>query len=1027
MSSPRRGIALGAVVAAGVAGLVDEVVWARALGFRLGTTTLASSLVLGLLVLGWGAGARFSGRSRRGLRLAAFGQGIAALTALVLPELALASAAWPSLLRDGLLLLLVLGGAFAMGLALPAWISSTEDPERRSALGGWNGWSSLGSTCGALLAGFLLLPLGGLRLAAGCSAVLHALAATLAWREARAGGSENSAAAPPLDASAVGAPRGLPRGSAAWLAFLSGFVSVAAQALALRWLLLCFLGFSHVFAAVGAIGLLAYAAGSFLGGWRWRAASSGERRASTALLLAAIGCGAAPFVLELVPGTSGSAAFSSSAPAWRQIAGVLLHAAAFLMVPVAGAAAWLTPASASLGAHAGARAGTALWFAGAGAAVAPLATHLLLVPALGSLRTALLLGALLAGSAACLGAAGPLRRGLGAALAFALVALSCVPSVASSRALYERSPVQREHPEFRLLAAHEDAVFAVAVVDDARQAERTLLTDNFRAAGTGDDYAYMAHLGSLPMRFEPTPRRVLVIAFGTGTTAGAVAAHAAVRELDIVEIAPSVLAERRAFRAVNEAVDAPPAGAEVRFHVADGRRFLEASDERWDAITLEPLLPYAPGAVHFYTGEFYALARAHLNAGGTLTHWIPATSVPPREVRALLRTFANAFAHAGLWIYGPSLVLVGSDAPLRFAAQSELDAAAWEDALCAVADRVGLLRLAAEPELRDAHPWIEFLGVRPSLERLAWYRDNLAQLLPIGDEAFADALAQSWQSAAGFAELWRERRRTQRALLELVAEEERAKLDRILAARGAAVAPPRAQEDESRLARWEALDRESSSAPTTRAELERRLADFYLRACVDRLQRAAQRAARFDDARALLREASGLADRLQRLRPQRFDAWLYGGAALFLLSADPALDAAAARRSEALAAIALRHAAALHPAVFEDVEARRVLEPLCAAWLPGGTQAIAGHLRAARELGERIVALELPSDLATLCAWIRDGAELDELYFRAFRATQIERALWTRRLAEAEPAEDQRAAFEVLGRWLPRARRGAAR
>ena len=309
------------------------------------------------------------------MRVAAAGQGAAALASLALPQISFASAGWPSLVRDGFLLLLVLAGAFAMGLALPAWIACHEDGDRRSALGGWNGWSSLGSTGGAMLAGFVLLPLGGLYLAAAVAAALHALAAALAWREAGPASGSPSRRRTRGTALETAAGNELCPGAAAWLAFLSGFVTVAAQALALRWLLLCFLGFSHVFAAVGATGLLAYAAGSFLGAWRLRGAGSAERRASSALLLAAIGCGAAPFVLELVPGTSGSAAFSSSAPAWRQIAGILLHTAAFLALPVAGAAAWLTPASAALGAHAGARAGTALWLGGAGAALAPLATH----------------------------------------------------------------------------------------------------------------------------------------------------------------------------------------------------------------------------------------------------------------------------------------------------------------------------------------------------------------------------------------------------------------------------------------------------------------------------------------------------------------------------------------------------------------------------------------------------------------------------------------------------------------------------
>ena len=372
-------------------------------------------------------------------------------------------------------------------------------------------------------------------------------------------------------------------------------------------------------------------------------------------------------------------------------------------------------------------------------------------------------------------------------------------------------------------------------------------------------------------------------------------------------------------------------------------------------------------------------------------------------------------------------MLVGSDAPLRFAAQAELDAAAWEDALCALGDRAGMLRLAEEPELPRCTSLDRVPRVRPSLERLSWYRDNLAGLMPIGDEAFADGLVAPWQNSQEFAELWPQRRRAQRGLLELIAEEERAKMERFLAARGAAVAPPQARDDEARLARWEALDREARSSPTTRAELERRLAEHYLRACVERLQRASRRATSFDEARVMLREASGLAERLQRLRPQRFDAWLYGGAALFLLSADPALEArelpplGGARRDRlspcrgaASGGLRGRRGRARARAALRCLASRRNAG---ARWSsPRGSRA-----RRARR-GARVA-----ERLATLCDWIRGGAELDDLYFRAFRAVQIERALWTRRLSVAEPAEDQRAAFEILARWLPRARNAKAR
>ena len=50
----------------------------------------------------------------------------------------------------------------------------------------------------------------------------------------------------------------------------------------------------------------------------------------------------------------------------------------------------------------------------------------------------------------------------------------------------------------------------------------------------------------------------------------------------------------------------------VRVRVDDGRRALLMHAPDLDVITLEPLMPYTPAAIHFYTRDFYEICRERL-------------------------------------------------------------------------------------------------------------------------------------------------------------------------------------------------------------------------------------------------------------------------------------------------------------------------------------------------------------------------------------------------------------------------------
>jgi spermidine synthase len=365
----------------------------------------------------------------------------------------------------------------------------------------------------------------------------------------------------------------------------------------------------------------------------------------------------------------------------------------------------------------GRRLGDLLLYEALGAAVGLPLLHRAGMPYLGT-----------SGSLAALAGVGALaglvlaRRGPALALAAASLVGVLVAGRSDSPAL--RAP-SLDNPAFQRRFFSEDECFAVSVVDDAVRDERTLLTDDFRATASGPAYLYMRVLGHLPLLLHPAPRRVAVLALGTGTTAGAVALHPEVERIDVLEISRRVCeavplfaeSAQGGFAAALER--ARTVGDErVVLHLGDGRRTLGDLEGELDVLTMEPLLPDSPYAVHLYTPEFYARARRALAPGGLLCQWVPPHALSPAAFDAVLDAFTRSFEWSGVFLYGSQVILLGGSArptldPRRFPEEgTELwralaDIGMQEPAGC-------IARLVTEGEhwprvprpLTDADPWI---------------------------------------------------------------------------------------------------------------------------------------------------------------------------------------------------------------------------------------------------------------------------------------------------------------------------------
>ena len=368
----------------------------------------------------------------------------------------------------------------------------------------------------------------------------------------------------------------------------------------------------------------------------------------------------------------------------------------------------------------------------------------LLLPS-GGLPAVLALGPVLGALAALIlgGRLGPRSIGCASVLAGIGLWTASSPSPALASAALSR-------PEFERLAFEEDANFAVTVVDDQLRSERTLLTDDFRATATGDDYLYMRALGHVPLLLHPAPSQTGVLAFGTGTTAGAVALHPEVDSLRILELSASVLDFAPYFEEVNGGVLSDP---RVQVLVGDGRRSLGGMPQGLDVLTMEPLLPDSPFGVYLYTAEFYGTVRRALKPGGLLCQWVPPHALRPATFDAVIAAFSGGFSWSGVFLFGTQVLLVGGDRepqldPARFPASGPA-----REALAALgmSEPSGLASRfvcagwpAAARPLTDADPWVLFEPKAPGLEVLGWLPGNLATLR--GRE---QALPAAWASVCG--------------------------------------------------------------------------------------------------------------------------------------------------------------------------------------------------------------------------------------------------------------------------------------
>ena len=708
-----------AVVAAmffvsGAAGLVYEVVFAKALALTFGSMARATQTVLATYMAGMALGAWLGGRvaARRpdALRVYAVCELAIGASGALMPlafaatrALYVASAfgsepgsPWLVLEQVALGALVLLPPTLAMGMTLPilARVAERAGDSLGRGVALLYGMNTLGAAAGALAAGYVVLPALGVTRATALAVAGNLVAAFVAirlgarWSDGRARPeAEPAAAAPGGDEAAP-----------AWVPLVvlgvGGVVSLGLEVVCVHLLAVVAGNSAYAFSLMLFAFLLGLGAGAALAR-RWL---RGARRVPAVLGLAELGLAATvlggAFLWDRVPGYFASFALYPLTRTFgaREVVRGLVCVAA--MLPPALFIGLVYPLAIEWVGRIQPRRrlealGEAAAVNTAGNILGVLLAGFVLLPRAGPLAS-LHLAAAMAMALAVLAAAyarGKDRALLGAAGAVVVALALAQPSGLDYGALVTGGNVYfRPMYAGRVLAHAESLDGGLTAVIENEGPDggrlRTLLTNGkFQGndAPTGEVLAQYA-FGLCPMLHTAERGRALVIGFGTGATARVIHDGGFAR-VDVVDLSADVTRlGGEYFRAMNRGILSRP---EVSTYVTDGRNFVAIRDARYDLLSMEVSSIWFAGAASLYNREFYHAARARLGARGVLQQWVQLHHLSGLDLLRVIATLRSELRNVWLYVAGDQGVLVGCEWDCRPTAQA-------------------VARLGSAPDLQDA-------------------------------------------------------------------------------------------------------------------------------------------------------------------------------------------------------------------------------------------------------------------------------------------------------------------------------------
>jgi spermidine synthase len=238
-------------------------------------------------------------------------------------------------------------------------------------------------------------------------------------------------------------------------------------------------------------------------------------------------------------------------------------------------------------------------------------------------------------------------------------------------------------PDAKLRAWRQGVMGSVAVIETPDGNRSLRVNNRFQMGGTAAALAQrrQAHL---PLLLHPAPRRALFLGPGTGITLGAATEHPGLAA-DGVELVPEIVELMHYFEPENKGVgnhyrssrrkeaqsndEQSLLTSAATVIIADARRYVRATDRRYDVIVADLFHPGQDGAGFLYTREHFEAVRQRLAPGGLFCQWLPLHQLDEFTLRVIVRTFLDTFSHTHAFLLHfnadiPVLGFVGTLEPL---------------------------------------------------------------------------------------------------------------------------------------------------------------------------------------------------------------------------------------------------------------------------------------------------------------------------------------------------------------------------
>jgi spermidine synthase len=759
-------------VGSGCAALIYEVVWFQLLQLVIGSSSVSLGVLLGTFMGGMCLGSfllpRYVDARHHPLKVYAYLEaGIGVMGLLLLFGMPLVNSLYTTIpggyvaVRAIVAAICLLPPTFMMGATLPAvsrWVRTT--PAGVAWLGYFYGGNIGGAVIGSLLAGFYLLRVFDMAIATYVAVALNALVAVIGLMLSRV-----TPHTPVVEEA--GEVRRAEGARTVYIAIaISGFTALAAQVLWTRLMSLTFGATAYTFALILGGFLLGLGIGSSVGAAIARTTTNARMALGWCQMLL---CGAlawAGYMLmasmpywPINPQISSDIWFNFQLDMvrclWVVLPGAILWGASFPLALAAVAAPGQDPGRLVGGVYA---ANTV------GAIVGSVVSGLVLVVLLGtqtamqvlivvSALSALMLLAPLAAGESGRGRLewGPMALLIVATAAAGLLVRSVpeLPRILVAYGRYSATWVGLSN----IIYAEEGLNASVAVSETAGGVRNYHNAGKVQASSEPQDMRLQRMLGHITHLIPRNPSNALVIGCGAGVTAGAVSIGPRVQTMTIAEIEP--LVPRSVAKYFGEHNYNVVDNKKVSIHIDDARHFLLTTNQKFDAITSDPLDPWVKGAATLYTVEFFNLVKSRLNPGGVVTLFVQLYESNTEAVKSEIGTFFSVFPNGVVWGntnngQGYDLVLMGQVDPIKINID-EMEAKLQSPEFAEVAQSLREIGFNSATELfatyagqpTDLAPWLADVQLNRDrnlrLQYLAGMGLNLYQSGPIYAEMISHA------------------------------------------------------------------------------------------------------------------------------------------------------------------------------------------------------------------------------------------------------------------------------------------------